>query len=235
MLTLGAGVGTILAIASMLRLRRDARVIEAAESFEAVDLTIVVKRYVPAELQTHIARDEMAIAKQVIVSRRPRPKRVAVVLSIVSVSAATATAFSAQRYVETTAAARLAAKPRLNLDVLRDVEGVWGWKADFLQSCSENPQTIQVASDRKSVTLRYAKPNQQGSETLTELNFDVVAAKPDKLVLTWINSPAGGKPNPVEIQFIDTNTMSWSSSNNATVSSGSIERCAASQHALIGR
>jgi hypothetical protein len=228
-LTLGAGVGTAFAIASIWRLRRDARAIEAAESFEAVDLTSVVKRYVPGEYQTNIARDEMAIAKQAIAARRPRLRRLAVVFGMAGVCGAAATVFSAQRHLEA-AAARSPAKPHINLDVLSDVQGVWGWRADFLQSCSQNPQTIQVAPDQKTLTLRYAKPNKQGSETINELNFDVVAAKSDMLVLLWTDPPAGAKPSPVEVHFIDANTMSWSSSNDAMVSSGAIERCPLTQH-----
>jgi hypothetical protein len=233
-LTLGAAVVTALAIVSIWRLRRDTRVIEAAESFEAVDLTTVVKRYVPAELQTQLAANEIAIAKRVIAARRPRLKLLAAVFGVVLVCGATASVFSTERHLEMAAAARLAAKPRVNLDVLRDVQGVWGWKSDFLLSCSEDPQTIEVAPDQKTLKLRYAKPSKQGSVMLTELNFDVVAARPDKLVLVWTNAPGGAKPSPVEIQFIDTNTMSWSSSTNATVSSGAIARCLSSQRGRIG-
>jgi hypothetical protein len=224
-LTLGAGVPTVFAIAALWRLRRDARVIEAAESFQAVDLTTVIKRYVPAEHQTNRASDEMAIAKQVIVARRPRQKWIVGTFGLVLVGGAIATAFSLQRHWEMRAAADLARKPRSDLDVLKSIQGLWGWRADFLLSCGENPQTIEVAPDRKTLTLRYAKPSRQGSETLTKLSFDVVAAKPDKLMLQWTDPPAGGKPSPVEVRFIDANTMSWSSSNDATVSSGAIERC----------
>ena len=224
-LTLGAGVATIFAIAALWQLRRDARVIEAAESFQAVDLTTVIKRYVPAEHQTNRASDEMATAKQVIVARRPHQKWIVGTLGLVLVGGVTATVLSLQRHWEIRAVADLARKPRLNLDVLRSIQGVWGWRADFLLSCAENPQTIEVAPNRKTLTLRYAKPSRQGSETLTKLSFDVVAAKPDRLVLQWTDSPSGGKPSPVEVQFIEANTMTWSSSNDATASSGTIERC----------
>jgi hypothetical protein len=227
--TLGAAVGTVFAIASLWRLRQDARVIEAAQSFQAVDLTTVVKRYVPAEHQTNRALDEMAIAKQVIVARRPRQKWIAVAFALILVGGATATVFSLRRHLEMRAAASSVRTPRPDLIVLKNIQGVWGWRADFLLSCAENPQTIAVAPDRKTLTLYYAKPNRQGSETLTELSFDVVAVEPDKLVLQWTNPPSGGKPSPVEVQFIGPNTMSWSSSNDAKVSSGTIERCRVTQ------
>jgi hypothetical protein len=224
-LTLGAGVATAFAITALWRLRRDARVIAAAESFQAVDLTTVIKRYVPAEHQTNRASDEMATAKQVIVARRPHQKWIVGTLGLVLVGGATAMVFSLQRHWEMRAVADLARKPRLDLDVLKSIQGIWGWRTDFLLSCSENPQTIEVAPDRKTLTLRYAKPSRQGSETLTKLSFDVVAAKPDRLVLQWTDPPSGGKPSPVEVQFIEANAMTWSSSNDATVSSGTIERC----------
>jgi hypothetical protein len=215
----------VFAITSLWRLRRDAQVIEAAESFEAVDLTTVVKRYVPAEHQTNRALIEMAIAKQVIAARRRRLTWMALTCGLVLVGGATASAFSIRRHLEMRAAASSVSTPRLDLNILTDIQGVWGWRADFLLSCEENPQTIDVTPDRKMLKLRYAKPNRQGSETLTELSFDVVAVMPDKLVLQWTNPPSGGKPNPVEVQFIDANTMSWSPSNEAKVSSGTIERC----------
>lgn len=230
-LTLGAGVGTVLVVASIGQLRRDARAIEAAESFEAVDLTTVVKRHVPAEHQTNIAREEMAFAKQAIATRRPRLKWRAVVFGMILMCGAAATVLSAERYLATLAAARLATKPRLNLDVLKAIQGVWGFRADSLQSCSENPQTIQVAPDRKTLTMRYAKPYKQDSGTVTELIFDVVSVKPNMVVLLWANPPTFvvSKPTPVDVVFIDANTMSLSRSNSVRGSSGAIERCASAQ------
>ena len=52
--------------------------------------------------------------------------------------------------------------------------------------------------------------------------------KPNKLVLLRTDSAAFavGKPIPIDVLFIDTNAMSWSPSNSAMVSSGTIERCA---------
>jgi hypothetical protein len=225
-LTLAAGVGTTLAVASIWQLRRDARTIAAAENFEAVDLTTVVKRYVPAEQQTNLAPEEIALAKQAVVARRPRLKWRAVISGVVLVGGAAVTALSTHRYLEATA--HLAIKPRLDLDVLRVIQGVWGFRSDYLQSCSENPQTIQVAPDRKTLTLRYAKPYELKSGTLTELNFDVVSVKPNMIGLLWTDPPASvvDKPTPFDVAFIDENTMSWSPSKVGTASSGAIERCA---------
>jgi hypothetical protein len=54
-LTLLAVVGTVIAGAISWRLRADYQVVEAAERFEAVNLTTVVKRYVPSEFQSQKA------------------------------------------------------------------------------------------------------------------------------------------------------------------------------------
>jgi hypothetical protein len=222
-LTLAASTSTVLAVASIWRLRRDSKTIEAAASFEAVDLTTVVKRYVPAEQQTQLAREEIALAKQAIVARRPRLKWRAVVSSVVLVCCAAATV-SLAPHLKT--AVRLAMKSPLELDVLKDIQGVWGHRANFLESCSENPQTIRVAPDRKTLTLRYAKPYKIRSETLTELRFDVVSVKPNMLVLLRTNPPASAVGLSYDVVFIDANTMSWSPSKNATLTPGAIERCA---------
>jgi hypothetical protein len=221
-LTLGAVVGTALAVVSLWRLRRDVRVVKAAESFEAVDLTPVIKRYVPTERQTHIAREEIAVAKQAIAARQSRLRWMAVVFGMVSACGlAIAAELSAPRHLQMIATAWLTGGLRPNLDPLRG-----GWRADFLESCAENPQTILLAPDQKKLTLRYAKPNNQGSETVTEMTFDVVSVKPSKLVLLRTDSAVAGKAVPVDVLFIDANTMSWSAANSAMGSSGSIERCA---------
>jgi hypothetical protein len=84
--------------------------------------------------------------------------------------------------METTAPAQPTAPLRPNSDLLTNIEGVWGWRADFLASCAENPQTIQVASDRRTLTMRFAKPYKPGSETVTGMTFDVVSVDSNKLV-----------------------------------------------------
>jgi hypothetical protein len=229
-LTLGAGVRTVLAVASLRRLRRDLRAIEGAEKFEAVNLTTVIKRYVPARHQTNVAREEMVIAKQAIAARRPPLKRIAVVCGMVFVCGIAAILFMAPRRLGAIATTMLTRQPRANIAVL-DIQGVWGWRADSLESCSENPQTIQVSPDQKTLTLRYAKPYNQATRTtgtITEVTFEVVSVKPNKLVLlrTDPGAFALGKPVPIDVLFLDKNTMSWSPSNSATMSSGAIERCA---------
>jgi hypothetical protein len=223
-LTLAAASGTIIGISRLWRFRTDSLVIAAAERFEAVNLTDVVKRHVPSELQTQNPSDEIAVAKQVIEARTPHWKRIALASGLVMLCAATAATFSVHRNMQASAAARLAAKPRLNLDVLKAVQGVWGWRADFLQSCAENPQTVVVSSDRKKLSVQYAKPYQDGSKVVTVLDFDVVSATPDTLVLAEPNSDT---PNPprVYVNFLDANSYSLSRTDAPMRSSGAVERC----------
>jgi hypothetical protein len=223
-LTLAATAGTVIAVSKVWRFRTDSRVIAAAERFEAVNLTDVVKRHVPSELQTQNPADEIAVAKQVIGTRLPRWKRIALVSGLVMLCTATAATFSVHRNMQASAAARLAAKPRLNLDVLKAVQGVWGWRADFLQSCAENPQTVVVTSDRKKLSVRYAKPFQDGSKTVTILDFDVVSATSDTLVLAEPDSTTPSAAR-VYVNFLDANSYSLSRSDAPMRSSGAIERC----------
>jgi hypothetical protein len=110
-----------------------------------------------------------------------------------------------------------------------------------LASCAENPQTIQVAPDRRTLTVHFAKPYKQGSETITDMTFDkqgsetitdmtfgIVSVERNKLVLLRTDPAAFavGKPTQVDVLFIDENSMIWSPSHGAMVASGTIEHCA---------
>lgn len=227
MLTLVALIGTVLGIASLYRLWRDFRVIEAAERLEAVNFSSVVRRRVPIGLRTQRMAEEIVIARQVMVAGWLRWRRLAVVFGVVMLCGAGATAFSIERNIKAIAQAQLETKTRLNLDVLKVVQGVWGWRADAMQSCSENPQTISVGADRRTLLVRYAKPRQQGSETITNLNFDVVATKPDMLELTPSDDALQSNPRAsrVYLQFTDENDFVISRSDDPLRSSGTVVRC----------
>src|SRR5262245_51656423 len=72
---------TATAIFTVWRLRRDRWVIEAAERHELVDLTTVVKRYVPGDLQSNRPADEIPVARDVIIARLPYWRRLTVVFA----------------------------------------------------------------------------------------------------------------------------------------------------------
>jgi hypothetical protein len=218
-LTLAAAAGTAIAVAKFKRLKADYRVIEAGERFEAVDLTTIVKRYVPSERQTQKASEELPIAKQVIGSRRPRCKRTAIIAAVLMLCGAAAVTLSVQRILASLTTAQLAAKPPLNLDLLTAIQGVWGWRADVRQSCAVNPQTISVTPDRKTLTVQYAKPVQPDADTSTTMNFDVVSATSNLIVLRRPDS------TNMYLRFIDADTITVSRSDEPVDTSGAVERC----------
>lgn len=217
----------VLAIANLYRLARDHRVVEAAERHEVVDLSTVVKRYVPSELQSQKALEEIAIVKEVIARRRPRSKRIAIIAGVIMLCAAPASTLLFHHSLRAMAAARLAAKPVLNLDVLKTVQGVWGWRADARQSCAENPQTISLSADHKKVTIHWAKPIWEGQKQIADAEFDVLSTLPDELIL---KSPDAATPaNPqdvvVHVKFSSANEYSLSRNDQPFGATGAIVRC----------
>jgi hypothetical protein len=222
--TLWGIAGTIFSVAMSRRLHADRRVIEAAERLEAVSLTTVVKRYVPPEQQTQKAAEEMAIAKRVIEFRQPRWRRAAIISAVLMLCGAGATAFAVQRDLSVPPTAKVAAKPAPTLDALEAVSGVWGWRADALQSCEENPQKIALSRDAKTLSIRYAKPLQLASGAVTELNYEVVSVEQNMLVLAKEGSPQGSARR-IFFRFIDRNAFAISWSNDPNGSSGTIARC----------
>jgi hypothetical protein len=135
------------------------------------------------------------------------------------------TTYSTQRHLKLAAVLR-SQRSALNLDVLRLVQGVWGWTADSLESCAENPQVVSVSPDRRKLTVRYAKPFRSGGESVTDLNYDVVAATGDSIVLSGISS---GPPSHVYVRFLGPDSFSLSRSDQPLGSSGTIIRCPPTQ------
>ncbi len=225
-----AFAGSLIAGRTLWRMRRDWRVMEAAERFEPVDLTTVVKRYVPPEQQTQRFAEEIGVARQVISARRPRWRRMAAACGVLLACGVVAAAYAMQRHMQVIALEQRGAKPKLNLDVLKDVQGVWGWQADALQSCEEDPQTITVTPDRRRVSVSYAKPHQDGIYLISAMEFDVVSARSDALVLSGPVAATPDKPETttVYIQFINADTFTLSRSDQPMSSSGSIVRCPSS-------
>ena len=190
--TLLALVGTLLSIASLWRLRTHYVLTEAAERSEMVGLSAIVQKYVPGEQQSHKTSEEIAIVKQVISLRWIRWKWAAIALGALMLFSAATTAYFTRRNLEFVAKADPAVHARPNLDAARTLQGVWGWRADYQQSCSQNPQTISVSPDGKTVILDYAKPyrSQQHFE------YAVVSVRPNVIELRGLKVPAAGRPAP---------------------------------------
>jgi hypothetical protein len=218
--TLWGIAGASFGVAMSRRLHADRRVIEAAERFEAVNLTTVIKRYVPPEQQSQKVAEEMAIARRVIEFRQPRWRRAAVLSAVLMLCGAGATAFALQRDLAVPRTAKVAAKPAQSLDAIKAISGVWGWRADALQSCEANPQTIALSRDAKALSIRYAKPLQMASGAVTELNYEVVSVEPNMLVLA-----KPGSARRIFFRFIDDNAFAISWSNDPNEASGTIARC----------
>jgi hypothetical protein len=223
-----------LAVAALWRLRQESRLIEAAERFQAVDLTDVVKKYVPAELQSHRLSEEIPLAKAAIGARWPRHKWTAIVAAIVMLASAAAASILIHRNLrpeqqeaqETTreTSRPVVAKPQVSLDVLKTVQGVWGLKFDFLQSCDQNPQMIMVSPDRKKLLVHYVKPAADG--TAVDINYDVVATQPNMLILANpADDTSNDKSTLVYMKFADADTYDMRTGDNPLAPTSVVVRC----------
>jgi hypothetical protein len=221
--TLLALAGILLSIASLWRLRTHYKLTEAAERSEMVGLSAIVQKYVPGEQQSHKTSEEIAIVKQVISLRWTRWKWAAIVLGALMLFSAATTAYFTRRNLEFVAKADPTVQARPNLDAARTLQGVWGWRADYQQSCSQNPQTISVSPDGKSVTLDYAKPHRSQQH----FEYAVVSLRPNVIELRALNAPAVANPRQavLTITFQDANTFLLTNSAQPLAAYGVIERC----------
>jgi hypothetical protein len=107
--------------------------------------------------------------------------------------------------------------------VLKAVQGAWGWRADALQSCADNPQTISLSPDGKTLSVDYAKPYWDR----LHFKFAVVSSRSNQLVLQSLNSPPSGKLGPptMTINFQDPNTFLLTRTDQPLATPGAIERC----------
>ena len=221
--TLLALAGILLSIASLWRLRTHYRLTEAAERSEMVGLSAIVQRYVPGELQSHRTSDEIAIVKQVICLRRTRWTRAAIILGALMLFSVAAAAHFTRRNLELLVQGDPVVRAGPNLDVMKLVQGNWGWRADFRQSCSQNPQTISVSPDGDRVSLDYARPYW----TQQHFEYSVYSARANKIVLKLLNAAPSPDSHPVTltITFLDANTFLLENSNKPLESYGTMERC----------
>ncbi len=219
--------GAAFSVWSLSRLRRHHLLVEAAERREAVNLSHIVRRYVPRRLRSHRRAEELLLAKQHIAARRPGWRRWAIGSAALTVCFAGATAFLVQRNLRAMTVAPAVARAPPSGDALAAIQGTWGWRADFLQSCKQNPQVILVSSDRRKLVLHYTKPAASPSPLITDFNYDVVSTQPDMLVLSGPIFAARPNPHPasISIRFLDPDTYIATSSDRPFQTTGAIERC----------
>jgi len=205
--------GLVFCLWSLSRLRQDRRVIEAGEKMEAINPRRIIRRYVPRPLLSHRRAEEILLAKQAIDARQPWQRRWAIASAVLVICSAAATALFAQRNLQ---AIRIAGASVSVGDALTRIQGIWGWRADSSRSCSENSQTISVSSDRKKLSIRYAR-----SPRATD--FDVVSVEPDAIVLS--GPGPGAHPISVFIKFLTADTYIANNSYQPLQTTGVIERC----------
>ena len=160
-------------------------------------------------------------------ARRPGWKRWAIASTALMACSASAMAFFVYRNLHATTAVRAEVKTLPSGDALATIQGVWGWRADFLQSCTENPQVISVSSDRKKLSLHYAKPLVSASPPLKDFDYAVVSVQPDIIVLSGPISAVRPnlRPASITIKFLDANTYTATASDRPFQTTGVIERC----------
>jgi hypothetical protein len=213
--------GIVLGLTELSCLRRDQRVVEAAERLEHVDLSYVVQRYLPLDLRSQSANQEIPLIKEAIALRQPRRRRMAVLSGVLLLCAAPAAVYFQHRNREEEALRLRQPFIRVNVNALSAIPGVWGWKSDDEQSCQQNPQTVTVSADRKTIRVDYAKPH----DPEQHLRFRVLSTPPNTIEMKPADAPDGDSFT-VTISFLDTDTYTITNSQFPMASTGSIERCA---------
>jgi hypothetical protein len=173
---------TVFGIRALWRLRRDRLTLEAAERSEAVDMTTVVKRHVPSELQSNSAGEEFILVRQSIAKRFPRWFKRVVLSSVVVLTAGPISWILIDRNWQV--AAQLAQEAPKPVDALKAIAGVWGGKYELPQSCSEkNALAISVTDGNKGLSFQYNKPLVDGSRQVSRFEYTIVGVEPNKLIL----------------------------------------------------
>ena len=188
-LTLLALCITVFGAITVWQLRRDRLTLQAAERLEAVDITSIVKRHVPSHLQSQKPSEELPIVWQSVARKSPRWIIAVAVSGVVMLGAGIASSVLINRNMRLIAAARLAEQAPKPVDAMKAIAGVWGWKHDFLLSCSQNAHTISLTDGNKSLSVRYANPLWDGSQEVTNLEYTIVGIEPNKLVLESAQYP----------------------------------------------
>jgi hypothetical protein len=219
---------TLFGIQVLWRLRRDQLTLQAAERFEAVDTTTVVKRHVPGDLQSNRAGEEFILVGQSIARKFPRWIRVVILSSVVTLSAGSVSWILIDRNWRHIVAAQLAEQAPKPVDALKAIAGVWGWKFQFLQSCSQNAHTIAVTDGNKGLSVQYAKPLWDGSQEVSQLEYTIVGVEPNKLVLESARYPKQSDPRqpPTKWYFTFSNADTYRiGRSDESRTTGDIIRC----------
>jgi hypothetical protein len=220
---------TVFGIRALWRLRRDRLTLQAAERSEAVDITTVVKGHIPVNLQSYSLGEEFVLVRESIARKFSRWIKVVILSSVVTLSASPVAWILIDRNWQRIVAAQLAEQAPKPVDALKAIAGVWGWKYQFLQSCSQNAHTIAVTDGNKRLSVQYAKPLWDGGREVSNLEYTIVGIEPNKLVLESAQYPKqsdtlGRPPTKWYFKFSDADTYRIGRSDELRTT-GDIVRC----------
>jgi hypothetical protein len=217
---------TVFGATVVWQLRRDRLTLQAAERFEAVPISPVVKRHVPGHLQSNISSEEFAVIRQSIARKFPRWITATTLSGLVTLSAGTVSWILIDKNRQLIAAAQLAEQSPNPVDALKAITGVWGWKHEILQSCSQNPHTISVTEGNKGLSVRFAKPLWDGSQEVSNLEYEIVGVEPSKLVLASMSPQRTDTRNQPRWYFIFSDSDTYRIGRSGRFgTTGDIVRC----------
>jgi hypothetical protein len=217
---------TVFGIYVLWRLRRDRLTLQAAERSEAVDMTTVVKRHVPSELQSNRAGEEFILVRESIAQKLPRWIKVVILSSVVMLTTGPASWILINRNWQHIMAAQLAKQTPKPVDALKAIAGVWGFKYEFLSSCSQNAHTIAVTDGNKGLSVRFVKPLSDGAQEVSLLEYTIVGVEPNKLVLESAQYPKQSDSLPTRWYFVFSNPDTYRIKRSDELrTTGDIVRC----------
>ncbi len=115
------------------------------------------------------------------------------------------------------------------VDPIAAIGGTWGWKFNALLSCKDNPHTIKLSDDKRTLTIRFHNPIPTQSGDVDGYDYAVVRTEPNELVLRLLSAPdqkdAMGRPLEWAMHFEDKNTYYLKRSDVLTQDTGKIIRC----------
>jgi hypothetical protein len=187
-LALLGSVATIWAAATLWRLQRDHRTLQAAEQLVDVDLTTVITRYVPLALRSNAPDEEIALAGDRIDTQWRRCKTVVICSAVIAVCAAGASGFSIERNPRVTNASREA--PQI-IEIVARISGVWGMPHDATRSCLANPTTIGLEMNQTVLSTHFPKPLWNGDAMVGGVDYYIVGTEHNTFILVLLK---GGMP-----------------------------------------
>lgn len=223
-------VGTAVAVTMLIRLRSDMKRLEAAERFEPVDASYLVMKHVPAALRTGLLSNELPIVRERVGRKIVTRNRIAAGLAALAIVVGVLGYF-AVRHSIMVADAELASSGDLSAEVMKLIQGVWGWKYDFERSCSRNPHTITVSDGGDKLVLTFQKPYWSGRQEIQTREFKILTRNKRGLTLALagerVRVDPFGQPIVWNFVFLDRDTYSAKRSDAPQVTTGDIIRCPA--------